>query len=167
MKHKVIGLFLVYSLYTSLGLFGICLRADDSTPTTAKPAPAPATAPVAVPGQPQPAGQFGQLPPGQFGAQINGVQGIPGNFGGQIGGPPGGLAGVGKGSIERGPKQVLAAAVPAPVQPPKPELFVSPKVEPGKVKWHADFDTACKAAEKTGKPVFLFQMMGKLDDQFC
>jgi len=45
--------------------------------------------------------------------------------------------------------------------------FVNPKVEPGKVKWHADFDAACAAATKSGKPVLLFQMMGKLDDQFC
>lgn len=43
----------------------------------------------------------------------------------------------------------------------------NPKVEPGKVKWHADFATACVAAEKSGKPVLLFQMMGKLDDKFC
>jgi hypothetical protein len=45
--------------------------------------------------------------------------------------------------------------------------FVNPKVEPGKVKWHADFASACQAARKSGKPVLLFQMMGKLDDQFC
>ena len=41
------------------------------------------------------------------------------------------------------------------------------KVKPGDVKWHASFDDACKAAEKSGKPVLLFQLMGKLDDQFC
>ena len=45
--------------------------------------------------------------------------------------------------------------------------FVNPKVEPGKVRWHRDFAAACKAAEKSGKPVLLFQMMGKLDDRFC
>jgi hypothetical protein len=45
--------------------------------------------------------------------------------------------------------------------------FDNPKVEPGKVRWHADFETACAAAEKSGKPVLLFQMMGKLDDRFC
>jgi hypothetical protein len=43
----------------------------------------------------------------------------------------------------------------------------NPKVKPGDVKWHASFAEACKAAEKSGKPVLLFQMMGKLDDQFC
>jgi hypothetical protein len=43
----------------------------------------------------------------------------------------------------------------------------NPKVEPGKVKWHPSFAAACAAAKKSGKPVLLFQMMGKLDDQFC
>jgi hypothetical protein len=45
--------------------------------------------------------------------------------------------------------------------------FINPKVEPGKVRWHATLDAACAAAKKSGKPVLLFQMMGKLDDQFC
>ena len=44
---------------------------------------------------------------------------------------------------------------------------VNPKVQPGKDNWHASFANACEAAKKSGKPVFLFQMMGKLDDQFC
>lgn len=43
----------------------------------------------------------------------------------------------------------------------------NPKVQPGKVNWHKSFAEACEAAKKSGKPVFLFQMMGKLDDQFC
>jgi hypothetical protein len=43
----------------------------------------------------------------------------------------------------------------------------NPKVQPGLVKWHKDFTEACAAAKKSGKPVLLFQMMGKLDDQFC
>jgi hypothetical protein len=43
----------------------------------------------------------------------------------------------------------------------------NPKCEPGKVRWHPDVDTACKAAMQSGKPVFIFYMMGKLDDQFC
>lgn len=43
----------------------------------------------------------------------------------------------------------------------------NPKVEPGKVHWHKDFAEACAASKKSGKPVLLFQMMGKLDDQFC
>lgn len=42
----------------------------------------------------------------------------------------------------------------------------NPKVEPGKVKWHADFDEALEKAAKSGKPVLLFQMMGNLDEAF-
>jgi hypothetical protein len=49
----------------------------------------------------------------------------------------------------------------------KDTAFVNPKAEPGAVKWHATFDDACKAAAKSGKPVLLFQMMGKLDEKFC
>jgi hypothetical protein len=49
----------------------------------------------------------------------------------------------------------------------KNAAFVNPKVEPGAVKWHATFDDACKASTKSGKPVLLFQMMGKLDEKFC
>jgi hypothetical protein len=45
--------------------------------------------------------------------------------------------------------------------------FVNPKVQPGHVHWHPSFESACEAARKSGKPVLLFQMMGKLDDQFC
>lgn len=43
----------------------------------------------------------------------------------------------------------------------------NPKVEPGKVQWHGSFAAACQAAAKSGKPVLLFHMMGKLDDRFC
>jgi hypothetical protein len=65
-----------------------------------------------------------------------------------------------KSAIENPVKNLTAAKTAA-------SDFVNPKVEPGKVKWHADLDAACSAAKKSGKPVLLFQMMGKLDDQFC
>jgi|SRR5262245_51657127 len=45
--------------------------------------------------------------------------------------------------------------------------FANPKIQPGKVSWHSTWKAACDAAAKSGKPVLLFQMMGKLDDQFC
>ncbi len=45
--------------------------------------------------------------------------------------------------------------------------FDNPKVPAGKVAWHADLATACAAAKKSGKPVLLFHMMGRLDDRFC
>jgi hypothetical protein len=63
------------------------------------------------------------------------------------------------------------------IEPPARELVAArsatvlasdnPKVKPGLVKWHANFAEACEASKKSGKPVLLFQMMGKLDDQFC
>ena len=43
----------------------------------------------------------------------------------------------------------------------------NPKVQPGLVKWHPSFAAACAAAKQSKKPVLLFQMMGKLDEQFC
>ena len=42
----------------------------------------------------------------------------------------------------------------------------NPRVEPGKVKWHASFDAAKEAAAKSGKPVLLFHLMGQLDQRF-
>ena len=71
---------------------------------------------------------------------------------------------------------VLAAGAgaddPKPAAPVKPNVKLAdvqaaqPKVEPGKVKWHQDFAVARKAAEQSGKPVFLFQLLGRLDEEF-
>jgi hypothetical protein len=72
----------------------------------------------------------------------------------------------GKFVVEQPVKQALAA-FNQPADPPAADGFVNPKVEPGKVQWHADFAEACRASAKSGKPVLLFQMMGKLDEQFC
>jgi hypothetical protein len=66
---------------------------------------------------------------------------------------------LGKEAVELPTKRMLAAAT-APAT-------VNPKVQPGLVGWHPDFAAACEAAKKSKKPVLLFQMMGKLDDQFC
>jgi hypothetical protein len=41
------------------------------------------------------------------------------------------------------------------------------KVAPGKVHWHASLAEATAAAEKTGKPVLHFQLLGDLDQEFC
>ncbi len=51
----------------------------------------------------------------------------------------------------------------------KPALKQAPslKVEPGKVRWHKAIQTAMEASSQSGKPVLLFQMMGRLDDRFC
>jgi hypothetical protein len=50
--------------------------------------------------------------------------------------------------------------------PPSPEP-TNPPVRPGRVRWHADFAAACAAGRGSGKPVFLFQMLGRLDQKFC
>jgi hypothetical protein len=71
-----------------------------------------------------------------------------------------------KARIEMPAKRVLARQTD-PAITTSTRDFVNPKVEPGKVRWHKDFDAACRAAKKSGKPVLLFQMMGKLDDRFC
>jgi hypothetical protein len=42
----------------------------------------------------------------------------------------------------------------------------TPKVEAGKVNWHASLDAAKTAAQKTGKPILLFQLLGRLDNRF-
>ena len=47
------------------------------------------------------------------------------------------------------------------------DRFVNPKVKPGEVAWHSNFSAACDASKQSGKPVLLFQLLGKLDDQFC
>jgi hypothetical protein len=35
------------------------------------------------------------------------------------------------------------------------------------VAWHASYDEALSAARASGKPVMLFQLLGKLDDALC
>jgi hypothetical protein len=42
----------------------------------------------------------------------------------------------------------------------------NPKVEAGKVNWHASFDAAKTAAQQSGKPILLFQLLGRLDNRF-
>jgi hypothetical protein len=71
-----------------------------------------------------------------------------------------------KGTIELPIKSILADRT-APAPATTTAEFVNPKVQPGKVRWHADFAAACRAAQKSGRPVLLFQMMGHLDDRFC
>jgi hypothetical protein len=83
------------------------------------------------------------------------------------------LADYTKGRIEGPVQGVAAASAPARAAAVKAALkanntgFVNPKVEPGKVAWHRDLAAASVAAGKSGKPILVFHMMGKLDDQFC
>jgi len=50
---------------------------------------------------------------------------------------------------------------------PSPAPSAPRRVPPGLVRWHADFEAACAAARSSGKPVLLFQLLGRLDEEFC
>jgi hypothetical protein len=76
--------------------------------------------------------------------------------------PP--VADRGKYKVERPTESIVARGTDT-TAPAK--AFDNPKVAPGKVTWHKDLATACAASRTSGKPVLLFQMMGKLDDKFC
>ena len=69
--------------------------------------------------------------------------------------------------VERPTEAVLARARAEAAKAEADKGFVNPKVPTGKVTWHDDLAAACTASVKSGKPVLLFQMMGKLDDKFC
>ena len=56
-------------------------------------------------------------------------------------------------------ERVLAASPPS--------LPSHRAVAPGLVRWHPDFEAACAASEQSGKPVLLFQLLGRLDQEFC
>jgi len=58
------------------------------------------------------------------------------------------------------------ATTPKETPPTAPAKFENPKVSAGKVRWHADFKKARAAAKISGKPVLLFQMIGRLDQRF-
>ena len=67
--------------------------------------------------------------------------------------------------------RTATAAAPAPsaasVEKPRPPAEDNPRVKPGLVNWHATVADARAAAEKSGRPVLVFHMMGQLDRQFC
>lgn len=43
----------------------------------------------------------------------------------------------------------------------------APLVQPGRVAWHRSPEAAFESARASGKPVLLFQLLGRLDDEFC
>ena len=60
----------------------------------------------------------------------------------------------------------LAGAEAAPVRGPAQAASTgrddtdNPRVAAGRVRWHESFDRACQAGRDSGKPVFLFPLMG-------
>ena len=61
----------------------------------------------------------------------------------------------------------IATSQPAPSVQPASSIEDNPQVPPGLVRWHPSFADAQTAAQRSGKPVLLFHMMGHLDRQFC
>jgi hypothetical protein len=64
-------------------------------------------------------------------------------------------------------KHRQALADPTPTASVQPDAGDNPPVSPGKVRWHPSFADAQAAAQRSGKPVLLFHMLGHLDRQFC
>lgn len=63
------------------------------------------------------------------------------------------------GRSQDGPAQPAGADGPADAE--------NPYVLPGKVRWHDAVANARHAAGITGKPVLVFQLLGRLDQEFC
>lgn len=43
----------------------------------------------------------------------------------------------------------------------------NPRAAPGLVRWHESVDAARTAAAASSKPVLVFQLLGRLDDELC
>ncbi|MBI3822754.1 MAG: hypothetical protein HY289_08740 [Planctomycetes bacterium] len=70
-------------------------------------------------------------------------------------------------SLAAGSVLTLAGAELSHGEPARPAAATNPAARPGRVNWHADFAAACAAALRSGKPVFHFHMLGRLDEKFC
>lgn len=68
------------------------------------------------------------------------------------------------------PGNESAKTTPPPAAPTEMEKkgddWRNPPVAPGRVRWHRSFALACQAAQRSGKPVLLFQLLGQLDEEF-
>lgn len=47
------------------------------------------------------------------------------------------------------------------------ERAENPSVAPGLVSWHANRQAASAASARSGRPVLVFQLLGRLDEEFC
>ena len=70
-------------------------------------------------------------------------------------------------SLGLGATGLSGAANPSPTPAAAAAGFTNPAVRPGHVRWHASFAAACATAERSRKPVFLLQLLGRLDQRFC
>ena len=71
-----------------------------------------------------------------------------------------------KREVELPLERALELGSPAPALD-APAARPSAAVQPGLVRWHADLAAARAAARDSGKPVLLFQLLGRLDDELC
>jgi predicted outer membrane protein len=80
------------------------------------------------------------------------------------------LAACAVGPSDGGPTPPAAGPASSESTPPRDEPAPpdpNPRVAPGLVVWHADFDAARAASARSGKPVLLFAMLGDLDRELC
>lgn len=61
---------------------------------------------------------------------------------------------------------VLASPSQDLTRPDLQDISFTQIAEPA-VRWHEDYDAALLAAEKSRKPVLLFQLLGRLDEELC
>jgi hypothetical protein len=70
----------------------------------------------------------------------------------------------------------LLAAACSPSEPPAPSpapaaaetsSAENPPAAPGLVRWHPRVAAAQEAARASGKPLLVFQLLGRIDDEYC
>jgi hypothetical protein len=76
-------------------------------------------------------------------------------------------ADVSKMGIEMPTQELLAKNTASAPPGAAASPFTNPRVQPGKVRWHATVEQANAASAASGKPVLIFSMMGRLDEKFC
>jgi hypothetical protein len=141
-------------------------KADIESPTKALVEGSGPAAP-AIPAAP-PAGSFPKL---RIEAPTRRLVEVSGEAAAGRAGPLGaGIAPIPKAMIERPTKALVRDAAPAEAPPseaaPGVERGANPRVAPGKVRWHPSWEAALAASRASGKPVFLFQLLGQLDQRF-
>ncbi len=56
------------------------------------------------------------------------------------------------------------------VEQPIKDRLAAVEEAPGEasaVRWHGSLDEAIRAARESGRPILHFQLLGRLDDEFC
>lgn len=72
-------------------------------------------------------------------------------------------------AIETGAESLVRSARASAKESPTSHSSLAPtviSVKPGLVSWYKDYTTAQAASRVSGKPILLFQLLGKLDEYF-